>query len=94
MTQKAARQQAAADQAAKDKAAQAAAAATAQQIQDRQQKDYASRSKQQNIQGNGQCAQAEGGQVQTASDVQASGFNRGGTIGPVTSEGGRKNKCG
>jgi hypothetical protein len=94
MTQKAARQQAAADQAAKDKAAQAAAAATAQQIQDRQQKDYASRSKQQNVQGNGQCAQAEGGQVQTASDVQASGFNRGGTIGPVTSEGGRKNKCG
>lgn len=93
MTQKAAKQQAALDQAAKDKAAQASAAATAQQIQDRQQKEYASRAKQQNVQGNGQCQQAEGGQVQTATDVYSSGFNRSGSVGPVTAEGGRKGKC-
>ncbi len=34
-----------------------------------------------------------GGRLDLAADVQASGFNRGGTIGPVTSEGGRKGKC-
>ncbi len=92
MTQKAAKQQAAADQAAKDKAAQAAAAATAEQIQAKKQADYAKNSKGTTT-ASANCAAADGGQIQTATDVQASGFNRGGTIGPVTSEGGRKGKC-
>lgn len=95
MTQKAAKQQAALDQAAKDKAVQASAAATAEQIQARQQAEYAKRAKvDQNVQGNAQCRAAENGQVQTATDVQASAFNRRGAVGPVTSEGGRKGKCG
>ncbi len=92
MTQKAARQQAALDQAAKDKATQAAAAATAEQIQARQQQAYAKNAKATNVAGTN-CAAADGGQIQTATDVQASGFNRGGSVGPVTAEGGRK-KCG
>jgi hypothetical protein len=94
MTGKAAKQQAALDQKAKDQASQASAVATAQQIQDRQQKEYAKTAGKTQSASSGNCAQADGGQVQTASDVQASGFNRGGTIGPVTSEGGRKGKCG
>ena len=93
MTQKATRQQAALDQAAKDKAVQAAAAATAEQIQARKQADYAKNSKATNAP-NANCAAAEGGQIQTATDVQASGFHRGGAVGPVTSEGGSKSKCG
>jgi hypothetical protein len=94
MTQKAAKQQAALDQAAKDKATQASAAATAEQIQARQQAEYAKRGgQQQGVQSNANCRQADNGQVQTATDVVASGFNRGGTVGPVTAEGGRKAKC-
>jgi hypothetical protein len=93
MTQKAQRQQAALDQAAKDKAAQANASGTAAQIQARQQQEYAKKGSQQNAQNNVNCQAAEGGQVQTALDEQASGFNRGGSVGPVTSEGGRKGKC-
>jgi hypothetical protein len=94
MTQKAAKQQAVLDQAAKDKAAQASAAATAEQIQARQQAEYAKRSGTQGVTSNANCKQADNGQVQTATDVVASGFNRGGTVGPVTAEGGRKAKCG
>jgi hypothetical protein len=94
MTQKAAKQQAQLDQKAKDQAAQASAQATADQIQARQQADYAKRGVQQNAPANNNCRQADNGQIQTATDVVASGFNRGGTIGPVTAEGGRKTKCG
>jgi hypothetical protein len=93
MTQKAARQQATLDQAAKDKAATAAAAASAEQIQARQQADYAKRSGAQGAQANANCRQADNGQIQTATDVYSSGFNRGGSVGPVTAEGGRKGKC-
>lgn len=94
ITGKAAKQQADADAAAKLKASQVAAAGTAQQIEERQQADYAKRSKGQGGSVTNNCQQAEGGQVQTATDVYASGINRGGTIGPVTSEGGRKGSCG
>jgi hypothetical protein len=96
MTQKAAKQQAALDQKAKDQAAQASAAATAEQIQARQQAEYAKRgaNQQNGVQSNANCRQAEGGQVQTATNVVANGFNRGGTVGPVTAEGGSKAKCG
>ena len=94
MTQKAAKQQAALDQAAKDKAAQASAAATAEQIHARQQAEYAKKGVQQGVQSNANCRQADNGQIQTATDVVASGFNRSGAVGPVTAEGGRKAKCG
>jgi hypothetical protein len=91
ITGKAAKQQAEADASAKAKETQVAAATTAQQIEERQQADYAKNSKGRSAQDNkGRCAQADGGQVQTATDVYASGINRGGTIGPVTAEGGRK----
>ena len=88
ITGKAAKQQAEAEADAKAKATQVAAAATAEQIQERQQKDFGK-----GVAVNANCRQAEGGQVQTATDVYASGINRGGTIGPVTSEGGSKAKC-
>lgn len=94
MTQKAAKQQAAADQAAKDKAAQVAAAATAEQIEARKQQEYAQRAKTQSTQSETQCRQADNGQVQTATNVYASGINRGHETGAVTAEGGRKGKCG
>jgi hypothetical protein len=90
ITGKAAKQQADADAAAKLKESQVAAATTAEQIQARQQAEYA---KGKGGQVTNNCRQAEGGQVQTATDVYASGINRGGTLGPVTSEGGRKGSC-
>jgi len=93
ITTKAAKQQADAEAAAKLKESQVAAATTAEQIQARQQADYAKRGKGGGAVSNN-CRQAEGGQVQTATDVYASGINRGSTIGPVTSEGGRKGSCG
>jgi hypothetical protein len=91
ITSKAAKQQADAEAAAKLKESQVAAANTAEQIQARQQADYAKRKGGAAVTNN--CRQAEGGQVQTATDVYASGINRGSTIGPVTSEGGRKGSC-
>jgi hypothetical protein len=93
ITSKAAKQQADLDAAAKLKASQEAAATTAQQIQARQQDEYAKLAKKGGAPVTNNCRQAEGGQVQTATDVYASGINRGGTIGPVTSEGGRKGSC-
>jgi hypothetical protein len=94
MTGKAQKQQAALDEDAKQKAATATAQQTAQQIQARQQADYAKR-------GGGkpdgvavaQCRAGDNNQVQTVTNAYASGFSRNGAAGPVTAEGGRKTKC-
>ena len=91
ITSKAAKQKADAEADAKAEATKVAAAATAEQILERQQKDFGKGGKAGTVTNN--CRQAEGGQVQTATDVYASGINRGSTIGPVTSEGGRKGGC-
>jgi len=93
MTQKAARQQAILDQAAKDKAAQAAAAGTAEQIQARQQQEYAKRAKSDDTRNETACRAADNGQTQNVTGVYANAFNRGSNVGPVTSEGGRKSGC-
>jgi hypothetical protein len=94
MTQKAAKQQAGADQAAKDKAAQAAAASTAEQIEARQQADYARKAKSQGAENETACRAADNGQMQNVTGVYANGLSRGNQVSAVTSDGGRKGKCG
>ena len=94
MTQKANAQQAILDDNAKSKAAQAAAASTAQQIQDRQQKQYAEREKAANSLG--RCA-ADSQQTQVAENQFANrasaAATQTGVAGPYTSEGGKQGKC-
>jgi hypothetical protein len=94
MTQKASAQQAILDDNAKSKASQAAAQATAQQIEDRQQKQYAERAKAKDAVG--RCA-ADSQQTQVARDQvanrAAASATATGVTGPYTSEGGKQGKC-